>query len=266
MDFKKLNYSDISHEISKVLCVNKNGVENAVLLRSTAVYPKGTRFYRVRTLSSDDHYIPLKEITSQKDIWNPPKEVVGLGRLNREYESLLYTSPINPSIAIEEMKIEDNSNFVLAVFESIAPVNVCNMATASNLDELTSEENIKHKLLNDFLVHEFIRDVGKDTQYLYRISETIMKDYYDLPSEFQDGWCYPSVAQKNSFNVCFRENQAKIKLKFVGVQLATKQSQDNGMIIRPKLIGISKNMNDPFCYYSIGSKEQIDLFPEIQCE
>lgn len=262
LDFKRMSYSELSKAILTVLCVNTNGAESACLLKSYSQYSKGTRFYRVRKLDVDDHFIPLREVKSPKDVWNPPASKVGLGRLNRENESLLYTSPITPVVAIQEMKVADNQNFVLSVFEAREDIKVCNMAIAELLPSFSAEENLKHKMLNDFLVHEFIRDVGLDTTYLYKISETIMKDYYDLPSDTQDGWCYPSVAKKGQFNVCFREEKARKKLKLVGIQIATKQDKDDGMMIRPKLIGLAKTYDEPFKYHEMGSAEQIKVFPE----
>jgi len=263
LNFRKMTYQDISKAILNVLSIDKNGIKKSCLFKSFGIYNKGTKFFRVRTLSTEDHCIPLKDIKIPKDVWNPPQSIARLGRLNRENESLLYTSPNNPSIAIEETKIKENTNFVLAVFEAIDDIRVCNMATTPTIEELNEEENLKHKIINDFLVHEFIRDVGTGTEFLYKISETIMKDYYDLPHEVQDGWCYPSVAHKDSYNMCFRENKAKEKLKLKGIQIAVKVNDDKGMKIYPKIIGLSNADNEEFKYFKIGSNEQKKVFPEI---
>ncbi len=259
LDFKTIDYPEISKEIRKVISVNRGDNEYAILNRKNSKYSTGTKFFRVRKLKKDDHFIPFRDIVTPKDMWIPPKEIVGLGRLNKENEPLLYTSPMSPFIAVEEMKVLNDENFIVAVYESIMDINVCLMGLAEKNPDLNEETNFKQRMINDFMVHEFIRDVGEDTKYLYKISETLMKDYYDLPDEFQDAWCYPSVAMKGSVNVCFREEKAKSKLNLVGIMVGTKHKDKTHF----KLVGLSDGFETPFSYYPIGSDEQKRFFPEI---
>jgi hypothetical protein len=175
---------------------------------------------------------------------------------------LLYTAPIQPHIAVEELKIEEGQLFSLIVYEAVSQVNVTVIGVSPIVKELSKEETLKTRMIQDFLRHEFIRDVGKGTEYLYRISESIAKDYFDLPPDFQDAWCYPSVAKKGGYNVCFRP-KTREKLKLLGVQIAFITRENDDYLFHVKCIAKDSG-NGQLSYHAIGSEEQIKIFPEIQ--
>ncbi|MEI8669943.1 hypothetical protein P4S65_18015, partial [Pseudoalteromonas sp. B131b] len=103
------------------------------------------------------------------------------------------------------------------------------------------------------------------TEYLYRISESITKDYFDLPPDFQDAWCYPSVAKKGHFNVCFRKDK-RSKLKLIGSQIASVVREQDDYLFQAKLITKVSGDGENLTYHQIGSHEQRELFPEIMLE
>ncbi len=269
--FRKVNLKDLSDkdlfdELTEAISININGLKQSVLFPRFAEYPAHTRFYRVRKINSEDSSFPNKTISKEQDVWNPPIEcVTRLGRLNKEQESLLYTTPINPYTAIEEMKILDNEKFGLIVYESKYPIKVVMIGLWEDIPELTEEENLKLRMYSDFLYTEFTRDVGIGTEYLYRVSEMITKNYFDLPpKDMQDAWCYPSIASKNHVNVCFRPNIAKELLEFVGVQFCQLKRMDKKMLIMCNYIAADFNTNRELLYYPANSEKCRLLFPEIK--
>lgn len=264
LPIKTMSKRQIAEEVSKVLCFETPRGLCAMLTPSMVSYPRGTRFYRVRTLDKDDTTIPLRGMRTEGDAWNPPAQFVKAGRLNIEGESLLYTSPMNPKVAIEEMKIPDNENFSLIVYESTQDISVTAIGFTQETPNLNAEEKLKISLIDDFLTHEFSRDVGIGTEYLYKTSETIIKDYFDLPPQVQDAWGYPSVAEKRNFNVCFRPDNAKEKLRLVGVQFVTCQRSGDGVRITVKYIASGFDENGIFQYHAVGSDGQRKAFPEIK--
>lgn len=266
LPIRKISREELCREISNVLCFDTPSGKAAVLTPGGGSYPAGTRFYRVRTLKPDDTKIPLRDMRVEADAWNPPAHIVGQGRLNRDGESLLYTSPLNPKIAVEEMKIKDGGNFSLIVYEALDEVKVASIGITPDMPDLDRDEMLKLRMLNDFLVHEFTRDVGVGTEYLYRISEIIAKDYYDLPPAMQDAWCYPSVAEKPSVNVCFRPEVAREKLRLVGVQIGTCKREEESMQFCIKCIASGFDDAGIFQYHPIGSEVQRSVFPEIQLQ
>lgn len=266
LPIKRLSREQLCNEISNVLCFETPNGKSAVLTPAVGSYPAGTRFFRVRSLERDDTKFPLKDMRLVSDAWNPPAHVVRQGRLNREKESLLYTSPINPKTAVEEMKIPDDTYFSLIVYEALTDIKVASIGITPDLPDLDRNEMLKLRMLNDFLAHEFTRDVGIGTEFLYRTSEIIAKDYYDLPPSMQDAWCYPSIADKPSVNVCFRPEVARQSLRLLGVQVGTCKRERNDMLFNIKCIASGFNEDGFFIYHRVGSEVQRSVFPEIQVQ
>ncbi|WP_081365831.1 hypothetical protein [Alteromonas mediterranea] len=262
LDFKRMSYQEIQKAIADVITFNTPYGNISVLMRMNASYPAGTRFYRVRTLPENDRKIPLQTMSKVSDCWEPPEYIVKAGRLNRDNEALLYTAPISPFVAVEEMKIPDGELFSLIVYEALERINVTKIGAPPNTEGLNAEEVLKSKMIADFLKHEFIRDVGVGTEYLYRISESITKDYFDLPPDVQDAWCYPSVAKKGHFNVCFRKDK-RSKLKLIGSQIASVVRERDDYLFHAKLVTKVGADGESLTYHQIGSDEQRELFPEI---
>ncbi len=195
------------------------------------------------------------------DCWEPPKEIVKAGRLNRDKEPLLYTSN-DPCVAAEELKVKEGELFSLIVYESTDTINMTSIGLPFEHSGLDKNETLKHKMIQDFLKHEFIRDVGKGTEYLYKISEVIIKDYFDLPPVMQDAWCYPSIAKKGGLNVCFRPINIS-KLKLIGVQITSIETKDNNCFFKTKIVANNSGDGKTLNYYHIGSDEQKAMFPEM---
>lgn len=262
LDFKHMSYQDVQNAISKVITFTTPTGNIGVLTSMNSSYPAGTRFYRVRTIPSNDRNIPLDSMSTVADCWESPESIVHSGRLNRDNESLLYTAPQTPVVAVEELRVSDKELFSLIVYEATEQINVTMIGAIPNLEGLDKGEALKARMIQDFLKHEFVRDVGAGTEYLYRISESITKDYFDLPPEFQDAWCYPSVAKKGGFNVCFRKEK-RAKLKLIGVQIASVQREDTDYLFNAKLIAIDCGDGINLSYHKIGSEVQEKLFPEM---
>jgi len=113
LNFKKMSEQDIFKEILQVLCFPGKFCYTPNILK----YPQNTRFFRVRKLKSSN--IKESGLTVISDFWNPPEKYVNeYGRLNKPHESLLYTSPINPLIAINEMKLKKDDYYAVIVYLS----------------------------------------------------------------------------------------------------------------------------------------------------
>jgi hypothetical protein len=265
--FKKLDLATISDEdlfqaVNHVITFKTESGNIASLPTVLAAYPKGTKLYRVRLIDKDDTVIPLKGMRKEQDAWNAPNHLIKVrGRLNNVNESLLYVSPGDPDVAIKELKIKENDSFSLMVYTAKEDIKVNLIGTYMNNPSLTSEENTKLRLIMNFLRDEFTKDVGKGTEFLYRVSERIVKDYFDLPPRVvQDAWCYPSIAKKDSCNVCFRPEVARDILELDGVIICQKNKQS----FTCKFIATISDNNELFQYYPIGSPMQKRIFPQIE--
>ena len=261
--FKRLNIKNLNDNELFETIMNALLIDNRFLyITNSGIYQKGTLFFRVRKLSSS--VISKMNFKNVQDFWEPPSSCVkSMGRLNRVGESLLYTSPSDPMVAIREMHLKENDWYVLIKYTAKrdVKVNIIGGIYDYNAIGFTKERAIiNHELYNSFLRDEFSRDVGEGTEYLYRVSERIAKDYFDLPAEVQDAWCYSSVQDKEKYNVCFRPKTAHEILELSGAMICRKNSGDE---ISPRAIAVPDYDTDTVKFYQLGSDVQKRVFPEI---
>jgi len=184
-----------------------------------------------------------------------------MGRLNKVGESLLYVS-FNPYTAIKEIKLQENDRFSLSVYKTKKDIKAVAIGLGMTYDcyGLTDTEKIKARLIDRFLFDEFSRDVGAGTEFLYRASEHIAKNYFELtPPDEQDAWIYPSIVSKQERNLCFRPNLAKRRLNLRGVIIG-RYVQEN---ILCEYIAHGFDESGLMNYYPIGSDAQKEIFPEV---
>ena len=214
INFKKLRYKEIGDAVQKVLSMgNSPNGPVSVLPATYAKYPKGTKFYRVRKFSNGKN-----PVSTVPDCWYPPPKDTKMGRVNLPGKPILYTSPINPTIAAAEMGVMDGSPFVLLEYVANKDVQFgwITYETASFDSALSEEELGKLDMLRDFLFDEFTSVVGDGTEYLYQITNVIAEGYFNYPES--SGYCYPSIAQREGFwNTGFFPEQAEANLVLTGI-------------------------------------------------
>ncbi|MES9996615.1 hypothetical protein [Desulfovibrio aminophilus] len=216
IDIKSLSDEEIRKLIYDTFSISReDGSNYFILLPESGYYKKGTIFYRVR--KSKTHIYPNDEFASVNDFWEPPAEKTKYGRINKDNEPLLYTTPAVPYIAAAETGVRKNDFFYLIVYDAVDDIHVSKIGCdidykKYNIKDVSLIE--KYELINNFLKDEFSRRVEAGTEYLYKTSEIIAKDFFDLPEI--DGWCYPSIKDKTSYNVCFHPCQAKKKMMLRG--------------------------------------------------
>lgn len=263
--FRSLNISEMSLEEVNTAIYDVLTFEGQfIYLTNNSSYNQGTLFYRARIL--DSLQLPIPQLKSESDFWNAPAQfITKYGRLNKPNESLLYTTPYDPTITLKEIKIPDNAPYALMVYEATEQIKANLIGQQYDYENLgIYNHNIKliNNIYNDFLKDEFSRDVGIGTEYLYTVSELIAKNFFDLPPRFvQDAWAYPSLKDKEKYNVCFRPEIAKEVLKLKGTLICEKTPQSYGI----KVIAIQSGFNssgEPE-FYELGSEKQRKVFPEI---
>lgn len=261
-----LSYQDLGAEILKVLSVPSHGGNptQAMFLANTGTYELGTRFYRVRLAEIGDTKFPLKCLSVESDVWARPAKGSSKGRINKEEESVLYTSPHNPMVALAETRAKSDQLCCIIVYEAVRPIQVSwlgsEVESFPGFGHLSPDAKLKLMMLHDFLVCEFTREVGGGCEHLYRISEIIAKDYFDLPE--QHGWCYPSVVKRPSLNVAFPNLVSRDVLKLKCVWLGSPDYQRGGVNV--KVICEWHSDEKSFSYNSLGSEAHLRLAPEIQ--
>lgn len=227
IDLKTISDKELKKRIKQVISYNLKNKSYGGYFVHIATFKTGTPFYRIRKFDTSDLNFVLTKMRTEKDAWEPPV-VKNRGRLNNIGESLLYTCPYSQETAVEEMKIREGEIFALMTYEAKEDIEALKIGEWKENRNLSKEQNQKLRIINNFLYSEFTKDVGIGTEYLYRVSEIITKDYFNfLPLEKQHAWCYPSVQLKKAYNVCFRTNIHKKVLGLKGVSLCIIKKVDS---------------------------------------
>ena len=268
MDVHSLSDKELETNIDKVLRIKLDGdITISTTLSEYSLFSIGERFYRVRKLNNTD--MPNRDLKNVSSYWNPPKKYVKhYGRLNKPRESLLYTA-LNPYTAICEANLKSGDPFVLCVYEAIKPLRFPWIGGKANYDfnGITNKNAIEFlETIRQFLVDEFTRVIPEGQESLYRITETIAKNYYTFPDD--NGWRYPSIKHNFEDNVCFHSERVMYDIKLVGAIIATfnesNETGHHGMKMSVEYVGVGPNMDNYYPYPSKKGEEYMDrLFAEF---
>ncbi len=261
IDLKTISDQELKKRIKQVISYNLNNKSYGGGFVHSGTFKTGTPFYRVRKFDTNDLNVVLTNMRMEKDAWEPPV-VKNRGRLNNSGESLLYTCPYTQETAIEEMKIQEGEIFALISYQAKENVEFLKIGEWKESRSLTKEQSLKLRIINNFLITEFTKDVGIGTEYLYRVSEIITKDYFDfLPLSKQQAWCYPSVKLKKEFNVCFRPNVHKKVLELKGVSVCIIERVNSEMRIGVAKVAHEFSDQGEFIYNTPTEKIMNMIFP-----
>lgn len=258
LDIANMSDAEISKAILDVLCWNGRFLYHTNIKK----YPAGTRFFRVKKL--DGSNIPNPRFRKYHDYWETlPEYINTYGRLNKPGEPLLYVSS-DLLCSIKEVRINSGSYFAAIQYTARQDIKVNIIGGEFDYDGLGMTDKrarLIHELYNGFLRDEFSRDVGKGTEYLYKLSCNIAKDYFDLPPRaVQDAWGYSSVLDKQKYNTCFRPDIAHELLELNGAMIC--KTCDN-RVMHVLLVAVGSDTDNNILFYDIGSEQQKQAFPEI---
>lgn len=194
---------------------------------TNVMWSSSNKFYRARKLNSSN----LNRLREWKknDFWGVPEEkVLDYGRLNRPHESVLYLSN-NPLQTLKEIRFDSSKSIpvVISCFQ-VKKEFYSVLVGGAYRDSVSSEDRNSVAIQNlyiDFFRNEFSKPVGLGTEYLYKLSNAIAKDFYDLPFEFSKAWTYPAVDNVDNisdYNVAFRSNIASDFIDFKGAVVLKK--------------------------------------------
>lgn len=122
--FRSLNIQSMSSaEITNAIYDTLQFNNKFFYIPNIIAYPNKTKFYRIRRLDGDS--IPNINFQTYNDCWEPPKSCVKkAGRLNKINESLLYTSPQDPTVPLKELQIKDGEFYVLIIYRALSEIKV----------------------------------------------------------------------------------------------------------------------------------------------
>ncbi|GGC16134.1 hypothetical protein [Dyadobacter sediminis] len=124
-----------------------------------------------------------------------------------------------------------------------------------DIAELTTEENIKRRIIHDFLLTEFSKVVPSNKNYLYKTSILIYEQFF-LNSQI-DGFGYPPIKSrfKTGYNMCFTEEKAHENLSFIGLSgYKILPNQIGSQFTASPLFDGFLNENKTFSFYDYDSE------------
>lgn len=268
MDIQSLSDKELETKINEVLEVKLAGdIRISTTFSEYSLFNIGQRFYRIRKLKNTD--MPNSDLKSASAYWNPPKKYIKhYGRLNKPRESLLYTA-LNPYTAICETNLKSGDPFVLCIYEAVKPLRFSWIGGKANYDfnGIKDKKAIEFlETIRQFLVDEFTRVIPEGQESLYRITETIAKNYYTFPDD--SGWRYPSIKHNFEDNICFHSERVMYNVKLVGAIIAifneSNETNPYEMKISVEHVVVGPNMDNYYLYQSKkGEKYMEKLFPEF---
>lgn len=271
MDIQSLSDKELKDKIDEVLSVKLDGgITISTNLTEYSLFSIGRRFYRVRKLKNTD--MPNSDLRKLSSYWNPPKKYIKhYGRLNKPGESLLYTA-LNPYTAMCETNLMPGDSFVLCVYEAIKPLRFSWIGGKANyyFNGIKRKKVIEFfEIIRKFLFDEFTRVVPEGQEPLYRITETIAKNYYNFPDD--NGWRYPSIKHNFEDNICFRSEGVMRNIKIVGAIIATynesNETDPHKVTMSVEYVVVGPNMDNFYPYPSKKGEEYMEkLFPEFSKE
>lgn len=215
LDLRKKTDSEIDLELSE-------------FLYSLETYPVSTtqksffKLWRVRRFN----YL-FKEIS---ECWEPPPSKTPMGRCNAEGSPVLYVSE-ELNTPFEELNIDLYEQFYAIKYECLEHLNIENIVPKDfeSKDEdgtpiYDKESMLSYQILREFVRSEFLKPVGKGTEYLHRISASMCRVWFH--NNDSDGWLYPSIPSPLEKNVAIKPDSARKKLKIVDVRIARLVPKD----------------------------------------
>jgi|GEM_PF-1413286 len=163
-------------------------------------------------------------IKNQSECWEPPRINAKMCRCNAENDPVLYISP-KITTPFEELSIIPNTQFYIIKYKTSKPLHLFDINFSKEIP-LNKYGNpifdpnsiISYQIIREFIRCEFLKPVGKGTEYLHRISGSMCRVWFN--SDDIDGWQYPSVHSPNELNFAIKPSSAHEKLKIEYIHIA----------------------------------------------
>jgi hypothetical protein len=207
IDLKHTSYQEISHKIVQTI---------SALSIPISYITDNTPLFRVRKLKPD----LSNQLVCIQDVWYPKAEYLTAdGRANLQGQPMLYCA-LDPVTAIIECGVEQDEWYAMIMYR-VKPdhkIQASSLVNEQLPPGLTLQGEVNHRIISDFITSEFCKPVGKGTEYLYKISNVICSDFFDVPN--CDGYLYPSVSNyKKGTNVAIKPQAVDEHLNFDCVRI-----------------------------------------------
>ena len=153
-----------------------------------------------------------------------------MGRCNAEGSPVLYLSD-DLKTPFEELSVEPDEQVYVIKYKTTDSLNlkriVPKQLVITDIDGnpiYDKESMLSYQILREFVRSEFLKPVGKGTEYLHRISASMCRVWFH--DEKTDGWLYPSVQSPKQYNVAVKPEPAREKLNIEEIRIARMVYKD----------------------------------------
>lgn len=227
-------------------------------------WPEGQTMWRVRQVRHQQGMPGIPGMSTESDLWEAPTQfVTRRGRLNEVGESVLYCSIGNPVVAMREARVPGGETFALIRYETTRRAKLTSIADQAIPAGLPAELTIVHQAITTFFRDVFTREFTDD-DWTYVLSNRIVKDWFDLPPQWVDGWTFPSIVHGQGVNAAFRPDKAHDALQVTGI--AYCESVDSALLgwqLKARAFSPGPNGSGDFFWHPWGSDYHRGAFPEF---
>ncbi|MBW2006236.1 MAG: RES domain-containing protein [Deltaproteobacteria bacterium] len=216
LDLRKKEDSEIDTELSSFL-------DSLETFHVDRVHQNYSKLWRLRKFD----YL----IKNVSECWEPPAVNSIMGRCHAKGSSVLYVSK-NLKTPFEELSVQPDEQVYLIKYKQIKPLNLKRIVseefkiTNTNGKPFYDDESmLSYQILREFVRSEFLKPIGNGTEYLYRISGSMCRVWFD--DKDSDGWLYPSVQSPNDFNIAIKPESARKKLEIEEVRIVQMVNKED---------------------------------------
>lgn len=227
--FEKLDFShsglDFVRSVEDVLRQEPDG--GYLLASSWDEVRPGYLLWRAREI--DRSVLDNGELTPS-DLWEAPKEVVGLGRLNAKNESILYTTLGSPLEVLSEARItQPGKSFILVGYKVWRPLILRRLGITNPDSDLPAEHQAVEARVSQFVAECLSIPAAEDNPRIYEFTRELLRTLYDLERGWEVGWGYGSaIFGPNVLNVALEPAEAHARLNIYGVISGSIESSAEG--------------------------------------
>lgn len=203
-DLKRIKEEELFNiTMDTIPCCNVGSIE----------YKEGMRFFRIREYFGEN-YTSINQL-----LYAPSEFVTRMGRLNNIGQSILYVSK-DPVTPFYELKATVGNAYTVICYEVKEKQSllayIIGGGTYENDKSLTEQGKINSKIIDQFFYSEFTKDVLPGQEHLYKITNMLAKNFFDMPG--CEAYEYPSVALNRNPNLAIKPQAVDEKLKIVSVE------------------------------------------------
>lgn len=223
-DFMNIPTYEIQKKLFEIFCIKDTNGKDFFSFPYMGIHlSKGKKLYRVRNEFNAFGKLKYGKLMPS-DLWNHPDSPIG--RMNMEGEPVLYVCIGSPETAFYETEVKTNDIFTLIAYTIIEDTTLLATYIANRYgDTMNSVQRAKADILNRFLEEQLCRNITKENDYFYKVTNSIKYIFANYNKMECDGCVYVSAKTREMDNVCLKYPNFHKKLKIDALMCGEKTNE-----------------------------------------